>query len=245
MDSMMKKLRTELLVRPGISIVGEKAWSLPLISYEVTFSQVKRLKMDILMKMMLAAFKETEIRRAAALADMLLVEELFIRDLIEKMKRARLIRFEPKGYELTDKGHAHLEEGIFEEEMDGGEALVFHSPAHQNFLLEIGEVEAAGSLPTYRHAEESMVDTGAIKELLSAERSEETEGGFRVIVTGITGCEKREEHGIACAEFQLYDRDQDIFYARVWNTGSGSWDEVLSKAIEEREVVAWREAMKK
>ncbi|MDS8922355.1 hypothetical protein RLK71_00125, partial [Streptococcus pneumoniae] len=79
------RLRAEVASNKDVRIVQELSWHVPLVSYEVSFARVKRLKMDILMKMLLLAFQEADIRRPAALAEMLFVEELFIRDLIDKM----------------------------------------------------------------------------------------------------------------------------------------------------------------
>lgn len=46
---------------------------------------------------------------------------------------------------------------------------------------------------------------------------------------------------IPCQEFRIYNKEQDIFYARVWNTWLEQWDDRLDKQIEEQERVKWRE----
>lgn len=244
MDQQRNELRANLITNLDISILNEQVWQLPVITYEVSFNRVKRLKMDILMKMLLLAFQEADIRRAATLADMLFVEELFIRDLMDKMKRTQLIRVGAKGYQLTDKGYGHLEKGIFEEDMDGDEALVSYSVVHDSYRLSEEEnPPAQKELPVYRYAEEGEADTVRILKLLSVEKNS-AEEGFQVIVTDIADCEELRTDSIACVEFQLYDNKQDIFYSRVWNMGTGTWDETLEKQIEEREIVQWREAKK-
>lgn len=168
----MSKLRSELASNKDVTIVKELSWHLPLVSYEVSFARIKRLKMDILMKMLLLAFQEADIRRPAALAEMLFVEELFIRDLIDKMHSTQLIRLETKGYRLTDKGHGHLEKGIFEEAMEGGEAIVSFSAVHDSYsLMEAELAEDLEKLPAYRYAISQNVNEGRIHELLSEEKT--------------------------------------------------------------------------
>ncbi|MEZ0481068.1 hypothetical protein [Planococcus sp. SSTMD024] len=244
MDKLNNKLREEVASNKDVTIVQELSWHVPLISYGVSFSRVKRLKMDILMKMLLLAFQEADIRRPATLAEMLFVEELFIRDLIDKMHSTQLIRLDAKGYRLTDKGHGHLEKGIFEEAMEGGETIVSFSAVHDAYWLSEGELEENGKdLPSYRYALSRDADAGRIHELLMRERNS-AEDGYQVIVADISSCEELGREYIPCIEFQLYDQKQDLFYARVWNTRLGAWDELLEKQIEEQELVEWREAMK-
>ena len=81
----MEELRATVAGNPDVAIINEERWKLPAVLYGVSFDRVKRLKMDILMKMLLLAFQEADVRRAAILSDMLFVEELFISDLIDKM----------------------------------------------------------------------------------------------------------------------------------------------------------------
>ncbi|MGK7379195.1 hypothetical protein ACSFXN_15300 [Planococcus sp. 1R117A] len=246
MDQLKNELRSRLLAISDVSIIKEQVWKLPIVSYDVSFNRVKRLKMDILMKMLLFAFQESDIRRAAALADMLLVEELFIRDLIDKMQRGQLIQLEKKGFKLTAKGYSYLEKGIFDEEMEGDQTLISYSAIHDDYLLtaEAAHPEAEEKLPLYRYdAVKGSLKKDRMQQLLAKEMVYAEEGSFQIIVTDITACIEHKTHWIPCIEFQLYDQQQDLFYARVWNTLQGSWDEKLAKQIEEREVVKWRKAM--
>lgn len=244
MDKLNNRLRAEVASNKDVTIVKELAWHVPLVSYDVSFARVKRLRMDILMKMLLLAFQEADIRRPAALAEMLFVEELFIRDLIDKMHSTQLIRLDAKGYRLTDKGHGHLEKGIFEEAMEDDEAIVSFSAVHDAYQLSEGGLEEGGqNLPSYRYALSRNADTERIHELLTEEKNS-AEDGYQVIVSDVSSCEELGTEHIPCIEFQLYDQKQDLFYARVWNSRLGAWDGVLEKQIEEKELVEWREAMK-
>lgn len=239
MDEVMKELRANILANPDVSIMKEQVWKLPIVLYDVSFDRVKRLKMDVLMKMLLLTFQEADIHRAANLAEMLLVEELFIRDLIDKMQRTGLIGLEKKGYRLTGKGYDYLEKGIFDEEMDGDKTVVSYSATHDEYLLaaEKGHPEAEETLPLYRYILKGTLNKDRMQQLLSQEMVYAEEDSFQIIVTGITACLERETDFIPCIEFQLYDQKQDIFYARVWNTLTGSWDETLAKKIDRKSVV--------
>lgn len=244
MQKLIGRLTSEITRNRDVSIQKSDVWQLPVISYEVSFDRVKRLKMDILMKMLLFAFQQSEIRRVAVLADMLSVEELFISDLIDKMQRSGLVLLGKKGYVLTPKGHDYLDKGIFEEELDGEQAVISYSAAHDSYRLsEIDNSPNEGEFSTYRYAMEKDVEEESMLELLANEKSS-TEEGFQILVSGIEDFEELETVFIPCIEFQCYDRKQDILFARVWNTGTGVWDETLEKQIEERELVEWRKAMK-
>lgn len=244
MDDRITELRAGILANPEVTLLKEQQWKLPIVLYKVNFDRVKRLKMDVLMKMLLAAFQEADIQRAANLAEMLLVEELFIRDLIDKMQRTGLIQLEKKGYKLTAKGHDYLEQGIYDEEMDGDEAVVAFNAAHDDYFLaeEKSYSVAEETLPHYRCDVKKEPSKKRMQQPLSERAASGEEDGFQIIVSGITACTEQHTNFIACIEFQLYDEKQDIFYARVWNTMTGLWDETLEKQIEEQEVLKWREA---
>ncbi|HSJ37688.1 MAG TPA: hypothetical protein VK945_05685 [Planococcus sp. (in: firmicutes)] len=244
MEALIKKLAASVAESPDVSIRKSDVWRLPVASLDVTYDRVKRLKMDILMKMLLFAFQQSDIRRAATLADMLSVEELFVSDLIDKMKRTGLILLGKKGYVLTPKGYDYLEKGIFEEALDGGQALISYSAAHGDYrLAERNSPPVDEKLAVYRYAVETGADKRRMLELLSKEK-DSAEENFQIIITGIADVEELDADSVVCIEFQLHDRKQDIFYARVWNTATDQWDETLEKQVEERELVAWRETMK-
>lgn len=241
----MEELRATAAGDPDVAIINEERWKLPAVLYDVSFDRVKRLKMDILMKMLLLTFQEADIRRAATLSDMLFVEELFISDLIGKMQRTGLIGLEKQGYRLTAKGYDYLGKGIFEEEMEGSETVIAYSAVHDDYWLAADDVfpETEDTLPVYRYPVKGSLNKDRMYQLLSKEGSNLGEESFQTLITGITGCIEQGTVHIPCIEFQLYDQKQDIFYARVWNTLNSSWDETLEKQIEAREVVKWRKAM--
>ena len=91
MQNLEKRLKNELQQNNKVKILHSSRWSLPIHSIEVEYKPVKRTKMDVLMKMMLLAFQKAEIVEAAQLSELLLVEQLFIEDLINIMRRTGLI----------------------------------------------------------------------------------------------------------------------------------------------------------
>ncbi|TAA73082.1 hypothetical protein [Planococcus salinarum] len=244
MEELIKKLAASVASSPDVLIRKSDVWRLPVVLLDVSYDRVKRLKMDILMKMLLFAFQQSEIRRAAVLADMLSVEELFISDLIHKMKRTGLIGLGKKGYVLTPKGYDYLEKGIFEEALDGGQALISFSAAHDEYrMVEVDSAPVDEKLVVYRYAVEAEANRERMLGLLSNEK-DAVEESFQILVSGIADVEELDNDYVACIEFQLYDQEQDILFARIWNSGTGEWDETLEKQVEERELVEWREVMK-
>lgn len=244
MDKLNQRLRADLLKNPAIQIKKSVIWHMPVITYSVAFNRVKRSKMDILMKMMLLTFEQAQIRRAANLSELLLVEELFIEDLLKKMQHMGLIRLENGSYKLTQKGHGQLKTGIMEEELEEESTVVCYSPIHDEFWPEMFELlpESDGELPLYRYATSpSMIDKDRFLQVLAQTETREEEDGFQTVVAAVSSYEEVKVEHIPCLEFQLYNKEQDIFYARVWNTRLGRWDETLEKQIEEKERIEWQE----
>lgn len=245
MDTLRKDLRATITSNRDVSVVNELLWKLPIALYDVGFDQVKRMKMDILMKMLLLAFQQADIRRAANLSEMLFVEELFISDLIYKMQRIGLIHLEKVGYKLTPKGHSYLEKGIFDEELEGGQTVISYSAIHDDYCLAVEDSseEADEALALYRYPAHGSLNKDRIEQLLFKEGVSGGEESFQTIITGMTSCIEQKTKYISCVEFQMYDEKQDLFFARVWNTMTSSWDETIEKQIEARELVKWRKTI--
>jgi hypothetical protein len=243
MDKLTKHLRKSLLENPAVQIKESALWYLPVVTFDVAFKRVKRSKMDILMKMMLLAFEETNIRRAANLSEILLVEELFIADLIEKMKRTGLIRLEREIYKLTTKGHQQLETGIIDEEMEEEWTELFYSLSHDEFwpVMTVPLPEKDEELTFYRYAnDQNLLNSDRILQVLSEREDGLDENGYQTVVANVLSFDQRVVEHVPCLEFRMYNKEQDIFYARVWNTWLERWDETLEKQIEEQERVEWR-----
>lgn len=244
MDKLEKKLHSNLLENPAVQIKHVVSWSLPVVAYEVAFNRVKRSQMDILMKMMLLIFEETEIRRPANLSQLLLVEELFVADLLKKMERMGLVRRESTRYTLTKKGQGQLDTGVFIEEMEEETTILHYSPVHDEFWEEITD-EVNEELPLFRYEIDQEIDsTERFLQVLLEKENSIDEDGYQTVVDQVNDFEQLAVENVPCIEFTLYNREQDIFFARVWNTYLGQWDETLEKWIEEKERPAWREKWK-
>ena len=244
MNKLNKQLRSILLENPAIQIKKSDMWHLPLITYDVSFKRVKRSKMDILMKMMLLTFEQTEIRRAANLSELLLVEELFIADLLKKMQRMALIRMEKGIYKLTSKGHEQLKTGIIVEEMEEEATVLSYSPVHDVFWPEMTEPlsETNEELPLFRYANnQNPINADRILQVLAEKENRLEENGLQTVVAEVNSFDLQQVENIPCLEFQIYNKKQDIFYTRVWNTCLRLWDDTLEKQIEEKERMEWRE----
>jgi DNA-binding IscR family transcriptional regulator len=244
MDKFQKKLRLNLLENPANQIKNSIMWHLPVIIYNVTYKPVKRSQQDILMKMMLLTFEQTDIRRAANLAELLLVEELFVADLLSKMQRMGLVRLEKEIFRLTTKGDEQLRSGIVVEDMEEESAALIYSPFHDAIWSELNEPtsEAKEEKPIFRYTiNQNLINEDQILQVLAEKENRLDENGLQIVVADVSRFEQQKVVHVPCLEFQMYNKEQDIFFARVWNTGLNRWDDKLEKQIEEKERVEWRE----
>ncbi|MHC0039423.1 hypothetical protein [Pseudoneobacillus sp. C159] len=244
MDKLKKLLRKNLLENPTIEIKHSLQWYLPILSYNVTFKRVRRKQMDILMKMILLTFELAEIRRAANLSELLLVEELFIDDLLIKMQRMGLVRLEKETYQLTSLGRDQLTTGIVLEDMEEESTFISHSPVHDEFWQAMAQPlpETLETLPLFRYANHHYLATlDRVLEVVSERENRLDEDGYQTVVAEMNSFTQQKIEQIPFLEFQIYNKEQDIFYARVWNTWLGRWDDKLEKQIEEKERLEWRE----
>jgi hypothetical protein len=244
MDKLIKRLLKKLEENPAIEVKQSLSWQLPVLTYEVAFQRVKRSQMDILMKMMLLTFEEAEIRRAANLSELLLVEELFIEDLLAKMQRMGLIRLEREIYKLTAKGQSQLHTGIISEGLDVEAILVSYSPIHDEVWDDLinSLPETTEELPLFRYADHHYLIQGdRLLEVVAVRENRLDEDGYQTVVAEIKSFTQQKIEQVPFLEFQLYNKEQDLFYARVWNTWLGQWDDTLEKRIEEKERLEWRE----
>jgi predicted transcriptional regulator len=242
MDALEKRLRDELLRKPNVKLLETVKWTLPIQLFDIEYETVKRTKMDILMKMLLVAFRTSRFSSAEELSDMLVVEPLFITDIIDRMKRAGMIVKSDGGYTLTEIGKQRLEAGIYVHPPEKEEATVQYSATHGAFF--VGELPD-GTGESYRHAADDrklkeMSDDewrGALDQLNVAYE----EGDVQLVVDAITSVKELERSAIPCFEFRLHQTSEDRLFVRVWNTMTSEWDETLETHLLERDLSAWRE----
>ena len=129
-----RHLINELENKHDAKVIHTKENSFPVFTTTVSYYPIQKTPMDILMKMMLIAFQKAPIKATDVLANILLVEPLFIEDLTSKMRQAHLIEMaEGEPYKLTSKGLGQLEAGIFEEQLELVTEEVYYSAHHFTF----------------------------------------------------------------------------------------------------------------
>jgi len=247
MIELKARLTKELQQDINLKVMGSLLWNLPVHLIEVEYKTVTRTKMDILMKMMLMAFGKAEFSTAEELSEVLLVEQLFINDLIDKMSRTGVIEKREGFFSLTEAGIEQLKKGVFEHEPEKNTTQTLYSPTHQTFLT--GEVinSALEEKKVYRYFVDfddrdlAVIEDDLIIEALKKSGFESGEGNVQIIVSEIESASDIATEFSQCIEFHLYNKSEDIFYARVWNTLTGYWDEVIEAQLNEKERKKWRE----
>ncbi|MEK4244089.1 hypothetical protein MKZ20_01950 [Psychrobacillus sp. FSL K6-2684] len=247
MQSLQNRLKQEIQQNSKLKIMESFLWCVPIHTIEVEYKRIKRTKMDVLMKIMLISFQKTDITSSMQLSELLLVENLFIDDLIDVMKKSGLIEKEEDSITLTSKGIQQLEQGIFEEEQEPGTQNILYSPSHEAFLK--GEIKPASEgeelLEVYRYAKEEkkklLLEDRLLLEAVEESKVEVTEGDAPLIIISeiITSSELYIDD-IPCLEYIVYNESDDLFFARVWNTLTDRWDEVLEEQLNEKERLNWR-----
>lgn len=245
MQSLQKRLEQEIYQNPKVKIMESLLWCVPVHTIEVEYKRVKRTKMDVLMKMMLISFQKAEISSSFQLSELLMVEQLFIDDLIGIMKNSGLIEVREATIGLTAKGIQQLEQGIFEEEQEPGTHNILFSPTHKTFLT--GEIKPASEdeelLQVYRYAKEEKklsIENAILLEALHSYNMEGNEGEELIIISEIVSSSELYIDDIPCLEYIIYNEQEDLFFARVWNTLTDQWDEVLETQLNEKERLSWR-----
>ena len=247
MNDLKGRLTKELQQDFNVKIKGSLSWSLPVNSVEIVYQTVMRTKVDILMKMMLIAFGKADIATAEELSDILLVEQLFINELIDKMTRTGVIEKREGFYSLTDVGVRQFKTGIFVHEPEIGSRQALYSPCHQAFLN--GEIKNITYEENELYRFKSEIDDWSVATLedsvlldaLITMGVESGEGNVQIVVSEIVSASDIEVDLIPCIEFHLYNEAEDLLYARVWNTLSEHWDEMLEAQLNEKERKKWRD----
>lgn len=245
---MVHRLKKELQDGFQVNVLESLTWNLPVRSIDIEYETVRKSKMDILMKMILIAFQEGSLSDAEELSDILLVEPLFIQDLIAQMERTGIIGKNGPYFTLTAAGRRQLESGVFESEPERGIHTALFSPVHQAFLKGEGKGPSEEVVELYRYSDEtdgwdvSRLGDEEMLDVLRATGIESVEGEAQVVISNIiSASESGAEQEVPCIEFRLHQVAEDLLYVRVWNTLTEQWDEQLEAEFTEREVKTWRE----
>ena len=250
LHSLQDSLREELTKKSKVSILESTTWCVPVHTLNVTYKPVIRTKMDILMKMLFLSLKEPKFESAEQISEILLVEQLFVEDLLSKMQKTGLIAKVDSFFQLTEKGQKQFASGVFEEEQDAATTELLYSPTHTNFLKgDIEEVLEFEDFPEqiFRYQvqenELDLEDHTVIEEIKSNNEDEEEaeEEQDKLFITSVDSVEDVQVNDIPCIEFLLYDEEKDIYLTRVWNTLMNKWDNKLEHLIQENEKLTWKE----
>ncbi|MEK4229516.1 nucleoside-diphosphate sugar epimerase [Solibacillus sp. FSL H8-0538] len=247
LQALQKKLAKQLTQNLKVRIVQEDSFCIPVHTLQVSYHPVQRTAMDILMKMMLISFSKAEIEHVETLAHILLVEPLFINDLTNKMVKTGIITKETGTYQLTSKGEQQLVNGIFEEELELTSRILQYSTVHKAILHgDIEEVLEFGEFPelfAYLEQEElGDVDNSLlISELVAMQDNTDDDDTPQTYITSIASTEELQINDVPYVQFVLYEAAEDRYFARIYNTLTNSWDEVVEQLVNEKERTSWRE----
>lgn len=245
MEALKKRLTEELQVNFNVKILDSLSWNLPIHPVEIAFQTVKKTTMDILMKMMLMTFGQATIETAEQLSELLLVEQLFVDDLMSKMLNANLIEKKESHFSLTAAGEKQLKAGIYEHEPVLQSKKLLYSPFHRDFIQSQSE-SVLNEDELYRYAEEfsnwevTLLEESVIVNALENSGIDSNEGNVQVVISKIESTLAFDIDLVPCLEFRLFDKTKDIVYARVWNTLVGQWDEKIEEQLNDKERKAWR-----
>ncbi|MGE7911214.1 hypothetical protein [Lysinibacillus xylanilyticus] len=249
MSKLQQRLMREIQQNRNVKIVKTDEWSIPIRTVEVTYESVRRSTMDVLMTMLLMSIQEADFANAQELSELLLVDPLFIEDLVSLMSRVSLIEQTDGFYRLTSKGQQQLERGIFEEELEVEMSNLYYSPCHLAFLaVDEDNIEEYDDLPElYRYVDEEAEKQENFEEalLIEALQQEDEEkagvGASQKLISKIVQTDAKQINDIPCFEFVLHDKEQDILFVRIWNALLNQWDSHLEQQLTEKEQLQWRE----
>ncbi|SOC37292.1 hypothetical protein [Ureibacillus acetophenoni] len=249
LQSLLEKFKVDL--QSHEKCLQSSFWCLPVHTIQVSYKPVLKRKMDILMKMILISVQKAPFLNGLQISEILLVEELFIQDLLSKCVNMGLILRNENGFEITEKGKVQLETGIYEEDQETSTLELLYSSSHMRFFTgDLEEVLEYEDFPEtiYRYYESQEQPTIpndlVLKEIQSSnEESEEEETSDTIQITSIDEIQFEQINDIPCIELIIYNKSTDKFYSKVWNTLINNWDHVIEQQITENEGSTWKEKL--
>ncbi|PIC64554.1 hypothetical protein CSV79_06250 [Sporosarcina sp. P13] len=238
MDSLRKKLQREIQQQTDIQIQQSDSWGLPIDLVKIPYTTIKRTTMDILMKMILLTVQKLEVSKPKMIAEFLAVEPLFVEDLFTRMEVTNMIEQRKRIYRLTKVGIEQLQSGIYEHPAKKKDTNFYYSSYHDSILSQYGEGPRNEKLKPFRLATKQQngaedLPKEQLRTALLQAGVEEAEGSLQIVIDKIGIPMTMESQYIPCVEFYVYNRTEDRYYTRVWNTLLEQWDERLEKLIDE------------
>ncbi|WP_342469405.1 nucleoside-diphosphate sugar epimerase [Ureibacillus sp. FSL K6-3587] len=241
----LQQLKNQLEKEIRGTIVHTDIWCIPMHTYEITYQPIQKKAMDILMKILLFSFQKSAFESAEQLSEILLVEPLFIEDLMRKMQKNGLLARENNFYQLTEKGKRQFSQGVFEEELDPVTIELLYSPVHHQMMN--GDMEEVldfddfpDQLYRYMNDGEESLDVEFFKKEIQniiIDRADEVHQEIKSILS----LENTQINDVPCIEFIVWNTENREFFPRVWNTLLKNWDQYLEKELFEIENPVWLE----
>lgn len=232
------------LIANGWHVKREQQASIPVHTVEVQYHPVQRAVMDILMKMMLISYERAEVREPDILADILLVEPLFISDLTNKMLNLNMLKKDEDGtITLTDKGRLQKENGVFEEQLSLQTEEILFSPTHARIVE--GDIEAFSELDAwpepfhYAIEEFTTLDESALLTYLTDLQPVAQEDEPQSFVTDVVTYESVQVNDVPIFVFICYEDKGARYFAKVYNVLTNEWDETLEALVTTNEKSTW------
>lgn len=222
---------------PQKKVLRSNIWCIPIHTYQVTYQPSKKSTMDILMKIILFSLEQSNFESAEELSEILLVEPLFIEDLLKKMLKNGLVQQLEDGYGLTEKGRKQLSLGIFEEQLDVTSVELLYSPVHDQFLLgDIEEVLDFDDFPEemyryYEQKEELSIPEERIRQHIQSASigDEEKSGEEQIEIQSIESMEELQINDLPIIELVIQKNHE--LNIKAWNTLIDTWDEILENQL--------------
>lgn len=234
LQQIKQQLITQLEKEYGGNVLHSDIWCIPVQTYEIAYQPIEKKSMDILMKILLFSFQKSTFTNAEELSDILLVEPLFVEDLMKKLMKNGLLEKEGEFYQLSAKGQAQFSQGIFEEVLDPVTEEILFSPVHEKILE--GDIEQVldfddfpDEMYRYMDKEEPIVNEETMLNEIRLRQVEEN-----VEIKKILSIEHVQTNDVPCIEL-VCQKEKEEKVIRVWNTLTENWDRQLEKQISERE----------
>lgn len=236
MKQLKKRLIDGLRQNPNLQIERELIWTLPVQMIKVDYETVQQSKMDILMKMILKTIQQATFTSIEQLVDVLMVESLFVKHMLDKMEGAQIIHsLEEGSYELTEKGLQQLSEGLFTTEAKMYAETMLYSSYHQAFIENQSEIAVEEQIQAeyrhYNHFSNWEIDDLSHQEVEQelGKNIQSDQSHIQTIISSIDEITLTGMDFIPCIEFVIYDWKEKAGYTKIWNTYRNEWDEILAE----------------
>lgn len=244
LQQLQQSVKQQLL-KNGWDILAEQLYSVPVHTIEVSYHPVQRAVMDLLMKMMLISYERADIQEPDVLADILLVEPLFIHDLTNKMMNLGMLQRTDTGIiALTEKGRVQKEHGIFEEQLPLQSEQLYYSPTQAKFLT--GDMDTLAELvdipPASPYAVEALgtIDEAPLIDYLTELQPAPVDEEPQTFVSEMVQLESVQVHDVPILQFICYEPQQDKLFMKVFNSLTNEWDLALEELITAKERTSWQ-----